>query len=113
MTPKTDAPEPDEQPPINFGDWLLHQAARRGAGSALATSRLLGLPHSTVNAWIKGHSMPGFDNQKRIADALGIPYTRVLVASGAIDADELYTSATLDDFSTADLLAELAKRTTD
>lgn len=96
-----------------FGEWLRRECARRGADSFLSASKLLGVAHTSVRAWFLGHAEPSLDSQKKIADALGISYARVLIASGALEASELQRDATLNDFSTADLLAELAKRTTD
>lgn len=111
MTPKKPSSGGDDPP--TFGDWLQRECARRGADSFLAASKLLGVAHTSVRAWFLGHAEPSLDSQKKIADALGISYARVLIASGALDADDLQRDATLNEFSTADLLAELAKRTTD
>lgn len=96
-----------------FGEWLQQQFADRGVPSVLAASRELGVAHTSARAWVKGFATPSLENQKRIAEVLEIPFTRVLVASGSLDPGELGGPHSLSDIPTVELLAELGRRIPD
>jgi transcriptional regulator with XRE-family HTH domain len=60
----------------NFVEWLIVELRKRGwSNSELA--RRSGLAHSTISMVINGQSNPGWDFGAQVADALGLPTSRV------------------------------------
>lgn len=76
-------------PPPSFRDFVMEQAARRGLTTSAAIARAAGTDASSLSRWMAGHNGATVDSCRRIAEALEVSLSEVLVASGAVSADEI------------------------
>ena len=64
-----------------LGDLILARRRELGLRSA-DLAQLIGTTEATVSRWANGRSRPGARNLQRLADALQLPYARLLDAAG-------------------------------
>lgn len=70
----------------SFGVWLAQRMVERGLRKA-DLARATGVDASLIGRWMRGDSLPGLPNLRRLAPALGIAWTDLAAQAGHLDGE--------------------------
>lgn len=70
---------------LSFGEWLAGRMQDKGLVRPADLSRATGVDASLIGRWLRGESLPGATNLRRLAPALDVPEIELFALAGHLE----------------------------